>query len=261
MPRFIDLHCHWIAAIDDGCRAPEAGIALLRGLGAIGFGTVVATPHMRPGMFDNDRAELERAYAAMDGPIERARAEGPLPDVHLSSEHYFDDTVFERIRKGEGCPYPDLGPVAAAGTAARARKRGVLVEFNPERFPQSTHHRFFDLHRAGFYPVIAHPERYAPVWKDTDSLSPLVEAGAYLLLDVCSLVGKYGRAAQKASEKLLDAGAYLAACSDAHKPEDLEAVAQGIERLRKLAGDDGVEDLLTAGPRQILHLPESVVSA
>jgi protein-tyrosine phosphatase len=245
---FIDLHCHWIAGIDDGCRAPEAGIALLRGLSDVGFSMVVATPHMRPGMFDNDRAMLTEAYDAMRAPLDEARAQKPLPEVHLSSEHYFDDTVFERIRKGEGCPYPSFDP--------KERKRGVLIEFNPERFPQSAHNRFFDLHRAGFYPVIAHPERYAPVWKDTASLTPLVEAGSHLLLDVCSLVGKYGRAAQKASEKLLDEGAYMAACSDAHKPEDVDVVAQAIERLRKIVGDEGVADLLTAGPRRILHLPE-----
>jgi protein-tyrosine phosphatase len=254
---FIDLHCHWIAGIDDGCRVPEAGIALLRGLQGVGFSMVIATPHMRPGMFENDRALLTEAYDAMRGPLDEARADKPLPEVHLSSEHFFDDTVFERIRKGEACPYPDLGGAEVLGSGPKTRrKRGVLVEFNPERFPQSAHNRFFDLHRAGFYPVIAHPERYAPVWKDTASLTPLVEAGAHLLLDVCSLVGKYGRAAQKASEKLLDEGAYAAACSDAHKPEDVDVVAQAIERLRKLAGDEGVEELLTIGPRRILHLPE-----
>ena len=154
-----------------------------------------------------------------------------------------------------GPPAPLGPPTALAPAAAPRRKRGVLLEFNPERFPQSVHNRFFDLHRAGFYPVIAHPERYAPVWKDRESLSPLVEAGAHLLLDVCSLVGKYGKAAQKASEKLLDDGAYLAACTDAHKPEDLEVVEQALARLRKLAGDEGVEALFVDGPRHILHLP------
>ena len=38
---------------------------MLAALGALGFEHVVATPHMRPGMFDNSRADLERAFEAM----------------------------------------------------------------------------------------------------------------------------------------------------------------------------------------------------
>ena len=53
------MHCHWIAAIDDGARSMDEGLAMLRGLHQAGFDSVVATPHMRPGMFDNDRARIE----------------------------------------------------------------------------------------------------------------------------------------------------------------------------------------------------------
>ena len=48
MRGFVDLHCHWIAGIDDGAKTPEDGLAMLRGLREAGFDTVVATPHMRP---------------------------------------------------------------------------------------------------------------------------------------------------------------------------------------------------------------------
>ena len=246
MPGFVDLHCHWVAAIDDGVRAPDAGVALLRALRAVGFDTVVATPHMRPGMFDNDRASLTAAFDAMRPHLAAA---GDVPEVHLASEHWFDDVVFERLRTGQGLPYPSFDPTK--------KKRGVLVEFAPERFPFNAHRRFFDLHKAGLFPVVAHPERYQPVWSDILTLKPFVEAGAHLLLDVCSLVGKYGKAAQKAAESLLDEDAYLAACSDAHKPEDVEVVARAIERLRKLGGDDTVEQLLVHGPRAILNQPSS----
>jgi protein-tyrosine phosphatase len=217
---------------------------------------------MRPGMFDNDRGALTRAFEEMKRPLAVARSGGPLPEVHLASEHFFDDVVFERIRRGEGLPYPSFAAPAPAvksgwpGSAPRPPKRRVLVEFAAERFPIQGHNRFFDLHRSGYVPLLAHPERYAPVWKDTASLTPYVEAGAELLLDVCSLVGKYGRAALKASEKLLENGAYTAACSDAHKPEDVEGVANALERLARLVGKEGVEELFSAGPRRILHLPE-----
>jgi protein-tyrosine phosphatase len=241
---YADLHCHWIAGIDDGCRTPEAGAELLKGLYSLGFSTVIATPHMRPGMFDNDKAALERAFARMQPTL---AGEKGLPEVHLASEHWFDEVVFERLKSGAGLPYPAL-----AATPARPR-RGVLVELNPSMFPPQLGRSFTELRRKGLAVVLAHPERYQPVWDDDRCLDPLLDAGARLLLDICSIVGKYGRAPQKAAEKLLEDGAYEAACSDAHKPEDLTDVARAIERLAELVGEEERERLLGAGPRSILE--------
>jgi protein-tyrosine phosphatase len=244
MRGFVDLHCHWIAGIDDGVRAPDEGIELLRRLKKCGFELVVATPHMRPGMFDNDRRMLLESFAAMQPKVAAA---ADLPDVHLASEHFFDDIVFSRLVRGEGLPYPRLGPTPG--------KRGVLIELNPRGFPPQLAHRFFDLGRAGLVPVLAHPERYEPVWKDDACLEPLMDAGARLLLDVCALIGKYGRASQKAAEKLLEEEAYEAACSDSHRPDDADATAKALAVLEKRVGREETERLFRDGPREILGLP------
>ena len=95
---------------------------MLERLHALGFSTVVATPHMRPGMFDNQRDDLVAAFERMQ-PSCRARA--GLPDVALSSEHYFDDVVYERLLAGEALPYPG--------------GRAVLLEFWGTEFPAVRH--------------------------------------------------------------------------------------------------------------------------
>lgn len=259
MSGFFDLHCHWVANIDDGVRSDADGVALLQGLARLGFSTVVATPHMRPGMFDNDRAALEQAFARMHEAL--ALAPG-VPEVHLASEHFFDDIVFDRLVKGEGLPYPRLdggcshggSSISGPPTAPAPAKHSVLIELHPQQFPARLQSRLFDLGRAGLRPVIAHPERYQPVWRDDACLDPLLDAGAALLLDLCALVGKYGRAAQRAAEKLLDDDAYEAACTDAHRPADVDEVANAIERLRKMAGAEETTRLLRDGPRALLGL-------
>ncbi|HXN31337.1 MAG TPA: CpsB/CapC family capsule biosynthesis tyrosine phosphatase, partial [Polyangiaceae bacterium] len=216
-------------------RTPEEGLSMLERLHQVGFDEVVATPHMRPGLFDNDKAGLECAFVAMQQTLSAASA--PLPTVHLASEHFFDDIVFGRLMRGEVLPYPG--------------GKCVLVEFGATAFPLRAHHRMFDLRRAGLIPVLAHPERYQPVWSDDACLDPLLDAGTMLLLDVCALVGKYGRAPQRAAEKLLEEDAYDAACSDAHRPHDVDDVAQAIDRLVVLVGEAEAKRLLTDGPRTI----------
>jgi protein-tyrosine phosphatase len=230
---YIDLHCHWVASIDDGPRTTEAGADMLRRLRQAGFDHVVATPHMRPGMFDNDRASIERAFAAMRPVVADSAV---FPSVHLASEHFFDDLVFGRLLRSEALPY-------ASGA--------VLVEFG-RTFPVRVQHRFFDLRRAGLVPVLAHPERYEEVWRNDECLDPLLDAGAHLLLDVCAITGKYGRAPQRAALKLLEDDAYEAACSDAHKPSDVDEVVRAIDRLEALVGRATATRLLAEGPSGLL---------
>jgi protein-tyrosine phosphatase len=238
----VDLHCHWVASIDDGARSAEESLAMLRGLRQAGFDRVVATPHMRPGLYDNEKPALERAFAAMQ-PI--LADERDVPTVHLASEHFLDDVVFGRMMRGEGVAYPRVG-----GTS---RLRGILIELGRGEFPLRLQNRFFDLHRVGLVPVLAHPERYEPVWENDTCLDPLLDSGAHLLLDVCALTGKYGRRSLQAAEKLLEEGAYQAACSDAHRPADVEVVVRSIDRLKELAGREEAERLLVQGPKEILE--------
>lgn len=236
MRGFIDLHCHWVAGVDDGVPDVAGSLALLRALGEVGFDTVVATPHMRPGMFDNTAAGLRRAY---DATMAGLAAVPGLPERHLSSEHFFDDVVFGRFLEGDALPYPG--------------GRAALVEFPTRLFPAKVAHRFFDLMRRKIRPVLAHPERYEPVWDDPEILDPLLDGGAVLLLDVAALAGKYGRAPRKAAERLLEDGYYHAACSDAHGARDVKDVAEGIKRLFDQCGREEATFLLVEGPREILE--------
>src|SRR5574341_396325 len=97
MGGYIDLHCHFVPGIDDGARSPEEGKELLEGLHAAGFELVVATPHMRPGMFENTAARITSAYEKMAAFVKDAPA---VPKTALSSEHYFSSEVFERLMAG-----------------------------------------------------------------------------------------------------------------------------------------------------------------
>ena len=237
MRGFVDLHCHYIPAVDDGVRTEDDSVALLAGLHAVGFDHVVATPHIRPSMFDNSPTRLRESFAALQPRL--AREQG-LPTVSLAAEHFFDDIVFSLLVRGEGLPY--------------GNGRAVLVEFSPDQMPIGIDARFFDLRTKRLRPVVAHPERYTSVMRDPERASEkLRRAGGVLLLDVAALVGKYGSKAQQTAEVLVEEGAYYAACSDSHRPEDAELVGRAIARLEKMMGAEETTRLLKQGPREILE--------
>ncbi len=237
MSGYIDLHCHFVAGIDDGAPTIQEGLEMLRGLASLGFTRVVATPHMRAMMFENSRSDIEAAFEAT---LRDVQKHAGLPDVSLSCEHHLDDTSFTALLEGRGLPYPPA-------------RRAALIEFPNEHFPTNCGARLFDLRLKKIRPVLAHPERYRPVWKDIEVLDPLLDGGTVLLLDVAALDGKYGGGPRAAATALLEAGYYYAACSDAHRAKDVRDVARGIKRLIELAGKEEAEFLLSEGPRNILE--------
>lgn len=231
----VDLHCHCLPGVDDGVDTWEESLELLKGLLELGFEQVVATPHMRPGLFDTPRERLEETYHSA---LVRFQNSAELPRLSLSCEHFFDDVVFQRLRRGEGIPYP-------GGHA-------VLVEFLPHELPSGVDRMIAQVRQCGLTPVIAHPERYQVNWKGSDTLERLLDLGAVALLDLGAVVGKYGRQPQACAERLLEEGLYFAACSDAHHPRDLVAVAAGMRWVEHQRGTEELQGLLSDGPRDIL---------
>jgi len=237
MRGLVDLHCHYIPAVDDGVRTEDDSVALLRGLRAVGFDHVVATPHIRPSMFDNSPTRLREAFAAL-GP--RLAREQDLPTTSLAAEHFFDDIVHGLLVRGEGLPY--------------GNGRAALVEFAYEQMPVNIAARFFDIRMKRLRPVVAHPERYESFHKDPERASESMRrAGGVLLLDLAAVEGKYGTRAQRTAEELLELDAYYAACSDAHRPEDAAQVGVAIQTIERRFGAAMVQKLLQDGPKQILE--------
>ncbi len=232
MGNFVDLHCHWLCGLDDGARTVAEGLEILQRLGALGFCRVLATPHMRPGMYDNSREQILTAF-------EQQKPHGVGVDVAVSAEHYFDDVVFERIRTGSGLPYPG--------------EKAALLEFYAMDLPPQVDRLLSQLKREGITPVIAHPERYQTIWKDPGRLEQMVDAGALTLLDAGALVGKYGKTPQRVARILLDEGLYHAACSDAHRVEDLDFLEQAMTWITREYGAAEVEALFVTGPARILE--------
>jgi protein-tyrosine phosphatase len=244
----LDLHNHVLFGLDDGCRDPEESRALAEAARALGHEGFVATPHIRPGIFDNDPDGIRRRRDETRPIVEAAGLE-----LHLGAEYYFDEHFLE------------AGKAKALLTLGE-RTRYVLAELPRTRLPLRWEDVLYEVRLRGYVPVIAHPERCGGVAEDIEgALEGFRRAGALLQLDLGSLVGHYGRGAQRAAEKLVKAGAYHVAAGDLHRPEDpakiLEPAKKALDKLaRKRRVRDAVTRLVVENPRRVVEdaSPETI---
>jgi protein-tyrosine phosphatase len=216
-------------------RTSAEALALCRGLKQLGFDHLVTTPHIRQVMFENRKGPLQEAFAALQAEL---AAESGLPRLSLAAEHHCDQVLLELFQTGGLLPYP-------GGHA-------LLLEFANEAFPVGIEQLAYQLRLKGLTPVIAHPERYLPLFRRTDPIDPMLEQGLAFQLDVMSLVGKYGRSACAAAERMLEEGVYAIAASDCHRVDDLERTARALERLVALVGRAEADLLLRENPERLL---------
>ncbi len=234
---FVDLHSHVLFGLDDGSRDLATSRAMLGALGALGFSEVYATPHQKAGQFMPTRAAIDSAFAAVQGVCP------PAVRLRLAAENMWDDVFFVRLQAGEIPSYDD-------GDA-------FLVEVRPPELPLGMVDQLFRLRMAGKAPVLAHPERYQPLWTD-DGLVDRLRAHCAFVCDLGAIAGYHGKVQQKMARRFVEDGIAAAVASDVHTVEDVRTAAEGIAWIEKRLGKAAVTRLLDDGPRAVLHgeLPE-----
>lgn len=235
MSGYIDLHLHYVPGVDDGVTTLDEAREVCRGLKSLGYARLVTTPHIREGMFDNDRAGLSSAFEQF---VRELGDDPTLPVLALAAEHHCDARLLTRLDDDGLLPYPG--------------RHAMLLELPNEALPVALDRLVFRIASKGFRVVLAHPERCVPLFRRTDAMDPLLDQEVALQLDLMSLVGKYGRSARKAAERMLDEGAYTIAATDTHGIPDLARVEQALNALHKLVGDDEARVLLAENPRRLL---------
>jgi protein-tyrosine phosphatase len=228
---FVDLHSHVLFGLDDGARDISTSRAMLGALAALGFTEVYATPHQKAGQFMPSRAAIDHAYAAVRGVC--------APDVTLglAAENMWDDVFYGRMQDG-------TIPSYNGGDA-------FLVELRPPEMPVGIIEQIFKLRMSGKAVILAHPERYEPLWKD-ERLVEQLRAQCAFVCDLAALAGYHGKQQQKMARRFVEEGIACAVTSDAHTVEDVRTAAEGIAWIQKRLGKAGVTRLLDDGPRMAL---------
>lgn len=238
--RFLDLHSHVLPGLDDGAPDAAASLAMLRGLADLGFADVTATPHQKPGQFLPALAAIDAAHAATRAAVAAA---GLGLTLHLAAENMWDDLLHQRADAG-AIPSYDGGP-------------SFLFELQLMHLPPGLPDFLFRARRRDQLPVLAHPERYEPLWSELAAAERLAQSCA-LVVDLPALAGRHGRQRTRPARRMVEEGIAVAVASDCHSIDDVRDAAEGIAWIRKRLGDRALARLLDENPRRILagELPE-----
>jgi protein-tyrosine phosphatase len=236
----IDLHNHLLPAIDDGSKGMEETLEFLRIAGRDGIRVITATPHMKPGVYDNDRAAILDAVARVR---DAAQGDADAGKVELlpGAEVYYTADVVDRARRGELMTIGDRG-------------RYVLLELPYQQLPIHVDETIFQLRLHGLTPLMAHPERVAYYLEDFDRVAASVRLGALTQVTGASVTGKFGSKAREFANRMLEENLVHVLSSDAHdvryRPPSLSDAVRGAGRL---VGSEAARRLVEDNPRAILE--------
>jgi len=180
------MHSHLVPGIDDGAQDVESSIELVNGLVDMGYQKLITTPHILWDIYKNDVKTITPAHNSLLEALKTNKIKVP---VSFAAEYFLDDHVDELIEKN----VPLL----------TIKNKWTLVEFSFVSAPLDLKEKLFSLQIAGYFPILAHPERYTYFNRDRNVYDELKEAGYYFQVNILSLVGYYGKAPQELAQYLV----------------------------------------------------------
>ena len=189
-----DRHSHILPGVDDGIQSVKDSLAILTMYEQMGVKKVWLTPHIMedcPNTPEKLKVRFEELETAYQGKIE----------LSLSAENMMDGLFVKRLEQGILMPYGD-------------NQDELLIETSYVQPPMGMEGILRDMRKAGYTPVLAHPERY--LYMDAEKYENIKEMGVKFQLNVTSLIGVYGNQVKERAEYLLNEGYYNYSGSDAH---------------------------------------------
>lgn len=191
---FTDCHSHILPGVDDGVQTMEEALEILRLYEELGIKSIWLTPHIMEDM-PNTTTHLWKRYAEL-----QAAYSGRIK-LHLASENMLDNLFEERLEKN------DLLPLGESGDH-------LLVETSYFSPPMGLNNILLRIKAKGYYPILAHPERY--VYMGESDYQQLKDMGVKFQLNLPSIAGMYGDRIKKKAMLLLNEKAITHIGTDIH---------------------------------------------
>jgi len=229
----IDLHCHAIYDVDDGSKNIEQTIRMLKQAQDSGFDAICFTPHYMEDGYKTSKNVLQRKLERI---IDVCKYEDIKMDFYLGEEIFIFPSLPEKL--------DDL--------LTLNNSKYVLFELPLVEEAKFVDDVVYKLQSMGKVPILAHPERYLKTYTDFKYIENLAKRGVLLQVNLNSLVGHYGKEAQKIAMKLLKQDMVSLVASDAHTSAGYAKCKESLATLKKLVGEDKFMKLTSLNPNKVL---------
>lgn len=228
----IDFHSHILPQTDDGAISIEETINILKEAKRVGFSKVISTSHYLEGYYESDENERNDL-------LNKIKQENVGVELYLGSEIYVSENMLEFLKEKKA--------------SSINNSRYVLFELPMGNETVLAKEMIYRLIENNYVPIIAHPERYSYVQDNPEYVNELLDMGAMFQSNYGSIIGLYGKKAEKTVKKLLKENLVQFLGSDVHREERVYIFMPKIlKKLKKIISSEKLKELTEINPQKVL---------
>ena len=202
---FVDIHNHILPGIDDGAKTVEDSVELIKGFGEIGVTQFICTPHIMENYYPNDPSSIHTSLALLQNELKMQGMESIK--ISAAAEHMIDAGFEKLMDTGKMMPLAE---------------NYILIEMSYLQPSINFDEALIKIKEKGFFPILAHPERYVYLHNRPNEYKRLKKKGLLFQTNILSFSDYYGKDVQKIAHKLLEENLIDFIASDVHKISQVE---------------------------------------
>lgn len=233
----IDIHSHILWGLDDGAATKEQSLEMLKIAANDGITQIIATPHYHYG---KGKAAPEKILRKVEE-LRKTTAEEQIQiQLYAGNELYYTHDLLEELKAG-AC-------LTIAGTDY------VLLEFSVDTDRKRMQNAIYQFSSAGYYPIIAHPERYETLIAFPELMQELGNLGAYFQMNAGSLSKSHGWRRKQFIRSMLKNGMIQFLATDAHDTQKRPPqFGKNADRLIKKCGKSEAAEMLYENAKMLIN--------
>ena len=233
MNKFMDCHSHILFGIDDGAKTIENSISILTKMQALGFESIILTPHYRGRYLANNKekqAVLEKLNSALKDNNINIK-------LYLANEVKITSNMLELINNN----------------TIKTINNYLFLELPFDTKIYNLKKIIYELQSNNIKVILVHPERYP--YMTLGDFIELNDNDVYLQVNYESILGKYGIKAKSMARKLLKKDIVYLLGTDVHR--DSTIMFKKFDRMNKkiirLVGEEQFKNLSYNNIKKIIE--------
>jgi protein-tyrosine phosphatase len=230
----IDIHNHLLPGVDDGSDDIARSVEQLRLLAQSGVQKVFLTPHYMQHVYHNSRANIEPVITELKDALQKADVS---IELEAGAEYFLDQLAAETVARD----HLTLGD-----------SKYILVETMMQQIPPDFLENVYELQKADYKIIMAHPERYTEIIRNPELVEEFMHHDILMQVNAGSFLNYYGKAVENTAYDLLQNGYVHFIASDNHGNQESCFQKTVFQLISEHFSDTIARLLLLENPARIL---------